>query len=109
MRFPVLVKIEDFLKRMTQLPMRIYFQAEARNPFQIFRLQALGRVNPITVKIQRPPGDDIRIQLTQRAGSRVARIRKARLARLLSLFVELPKCLQAEDRKSTRLNSSHGY
>ena len=84
--------------------MWIYFQAEARNPFQIFRLQVLGRVNPITVKIQRPPGDDIRIQLTQRAGSRVARISKARLTRLLSLFVELPKCLQAEKDLTANFN-----
>src|SRR5213594_2854495 len=56
MRFPMLVKINDFLERVAKLSVGIDFQSKAGNPFEIFRLQMLSRVNPISIKIQRPPG-----------------------------------------------------
>ena len=63
MLFPVPVEIEDFLQRVAQLAVGIHLQAEPGNPLEIFRLQRFGRVNPVAVEIERPPGSDTRIQL----------------------------------------------
>src|SRR6266849_941670 len=89
---------------MAQFPMRIHLQAEAGDPFQVFRLRRLCGMNQIAVKIQWPLRDNSRVQLPQGAGRGIARISKPRFSCLLSLVIELAKGFQAEEHLATNFD-----
>src|SRR5215471_5938728 len=88
---------------MTQFAVGIDLKSEFRNPFQVFRLKGFRRLNPVAVKVERTPGRDGRIQLAQRSGRGVSRVRKSSFTPLFALVVQLAKRLQAEENFSANL------